>query len=108
MGRAEEQSREWGLGEGQENFAHPNCSLINRKRARQREQLLEPQLPRAPSLRDTVIQWLGLEKCYETPESSVSSRWIITLLLTPVGLVLSPSTPALEMKPPRDIRRWEC
>lgn len=60
--------------------------------------LLEPQLPRAPSLSTTVIKWPGLEKRYEAPESAVSSRWIITLLLAPLGLVLSPSTPASQMK----------
>ena len=73
--------------------------LISRQRG-VRERLLEPQLPGAPSLSDMVIKWPGLEKCYETPESSVSSRRIITLLSTPLRLVLSPSAPALEMKAP--------
>lgn len=72
----------------------------------QLQRLPEPQLPRAPSLSDMIIKWPGLEKCYETPESSGSSRWITTLLSTPLGPVLSPSTPALEMKPPKGVRGW--
>lgn len=79
-------------------FALPNCSLIHREPRAWRVRLLEPQLPRAPSLSTTVIKWPGLEKRYEAPESSVSSHWIITLLLAPLGLVLSPSTPASQMK----------
>lgn len=45
-----------------------------------------------------IIKWPGLEKRYETPESSVSSRRITALLPAPLGLLLSPSTSALEMK----------
>lgn len=77
------------------DFALPNCSLINREPQAWRVRLLEPQLPRAPSFSTMVIKWPGLEKRYEAPESSVSSRWIITLLLAPLGLVLSPSKPQL-------------
>lgn len=98
---------ETGAGSGR-NLLSPfeNWSTISRQMTL--GTAVEPQLPWAPSLSDTVIKWPGLEKCYETQKNSVSSHWIITLLLTSLGLVLSPSTLALEMKATRGIRGWGC